>query len=239
MRNEETILAVEHLDAGYSGESVVRDILFVLKKGEILGLTGPNGAGKSTIVNAVSGLIRPSNGRILLQGNDVAGYHPRDLINRGVSALHQGDTTFEDLTVEENLAVAVSPLRLKRREFRRRLDEVATLFPILAPKMTDLVRHLSGGQQQITALASAFIRKPACLLLDEPTTGLAANVIEEFKKTLTTVASSGTAILLVEQNLNVLFDLAPRVMLLHAGRIRSYGTAAEIAAEPNFRAKSC
>lgn len=224
MTRPDPILAVEKLTAGYNVVPVIRDIDLQVGRGEAVALLGANGAGKSTLLKAVSGLIKPMSGTVTANGESVGGMGAEALVRKGLSHVAEGRRIFRRMTVEDNLAVGVSAMRLSRQERAQRFEEQYSLFPILAEKSRDLAGALSGGQQQMLAISQALIRNPDIIMLDEPSTGLAPIMIEEVFDKLTTIRAQGVSILLVEQVVERTLEFVDYGYLIQGGRIRFEGT---------------
>ena len=211
-----SILAVSNLAAGYGSIGVLRDVGFHIAEGEILGVLGHNGMGKSTLLKALSGAIRPSAGSIVFAGNDIAQEPPHVRARRGLGYVPQGRQIFPGLTVRENMAFAArasgAPLPI--------VDEMIGRFPRLQPIVDRAGGVLSGGEQQILALARCLCARPSLVLLDEPTEGIQPSIRDEIVETLLTLRRElGLSILLVEQNLKFMTDLADRVLHMEKGRL--------------------
>jgi branched-chain amino acid transport system ATP-binding protein len=213
-------LTVEHLDAGYGGTQVLRDVTLVVPTGTVVALLGPNGAGKTTLLRACAGLLAPTRGRILLAGDDVTGSEPHDLVRRGVCLVPEGRAVFPTLTVRENL-------RLFSDRATDTVDRAVTAFPLLARKVNQIAGTLSGGEQQMVALARAYLVEPSYVLLDEVSMGLAPKIVDEIFESLHVLTRTGTAMLLVEQYVHKALDMADLVYVLTKGSVSFAGEAAE------------
>ena len=228
-----TALTVTDLRAGYGPVQVLTGVSIDVAEAEVVVVLGANGAGKTTLLRAVSGMI-PVQGSVVVDGTEVAGRRPDELLRLGVAHVPQGRGTFNDLTVEENLRLG---------GFTRSADEVAEdterwldLFPRLRERREQLAGSMSGGEQQMLAIARALMSRPSLLLLDEPSLGLAPLVTRDvFDSIQSIVAELGTAVLVVEQNANLALGIADRGYVLETGTIVSSGTAAELSADDSIR----
>ncbi len=228
-----TALAVRDVQAGYGPVQVLTGVSLDVSAGEVVVVLGANGAGKTTLLRAISGMI-PVQGSVQLDGAEVAGRRPEDLLRLGVAHVPQGRGTFNDLTVDDNLRVG---------GFTRSADEVAAdaerwldLFPRLRERREQLAGSMSGGEQQMLAIARALMSRPSLLLLDEPSLGLAPLVTRDvFDSIQSIVAELGTGVLVVEQNANLALGIADRGYVLETGTVVSSGTAAELSADDSIR----
>ncbi|HEU4986186.1 MAG TPA: ABC transporter ATP-binding protein [Rhizobiaceae bacterium] len=228
MSRPEPILDIRDLTAGYNAIPVVQGISLAVGRGEAVALLGANGAGKSTVLRAVSGLIRPKGGEVLLNGENVAGTGAEALVRKGLSHVAEGRRIFRKLSVEDNLDLGLASVSLSRAEVQRRLEEQYSLFPILKQKARDPAGSLSGGQQQMLAISQALIRKPDVLMLDEPSTGLAPILIEEVFTKLDQIREQGVSILLVEQVVERSLEFVDYAYLIQGGRLIAQGSPAEL-----------
>ena len=213
----ELMLDVQQVSAGYGDLTILHGISLHIGKGEVVGLLGANGAGKSTLVRTISGHLRARSGRILHAGVDLVGLPPHRIPRQGVVAVLEARNLFGDMTIAENLALA-------RRNGRRRvprfsLEDVLGLFPIIREKYRAPAKLLSGGQQQMVAIARALLLQPDVLVLDEPSTGLAPRIIKDIVDVLQKLRSKGMSMLLVEQNVSMAAQLTDRAYVLSLGRI--------------------
>jgi branched-chain amino acid transport system ATP-binding protein len=213
----EPLLHVQGLRAGYGKVLVLHDVDFLVHPGEALALLGPNGAGKSTLLRTVSGLLSWSAGSVRFGGANLKGYSARDVARLGLVHVIEGHRIFSELTVHHNLLLA--GFDLSRAERARRVEEALTFFPELAAKRFDRGALLSGGQQQMLAVAQGIVRKPKLLMLDEPSAGLAPVLVDRVLAVATQLKSSGTAILLVEQLVEKSLKFADRVCALVQGKV--------------------
>jgi branched-chain amino acid transport system ATP-binding protein len=210
------LLDIASLSTGYGKISVLRGVDLKVGAGEVVALLGPNGAGKTTLLRAVSGLL-PWSGRVHFGGRDLAGTSPRDTVRAGLSHVIEGHRVFTQLSVLDNLLLAVYDL--PRRERATRVEEALTLFPEIAAKRHERAAALSGGQQQILAVAQGLVRRPRLLMLDEPSAGLSPVLVDRVLVVLQQLRQSGTAVLLVEQLIEKALALADRVYALARGSI--------------------
>ena len=212
----EPLLQVTGLSAGYGKIDVLRDIDLTVGEGEIVALLGPNGAGKSTLLRAVSGLL-PRTGCVRFGGRDLAGASPRDTVRAGLIHVIEGHRVFTQLSAFDNLQLA--GYALTRRERGRRVEEALAFFPEIAAKRQDRAGTLSGGQQQMLAVAQGLVGKPRLLMLDEPSAGLSPVLVDRVLAAAGKLRDAGTAILLVEQLIEKALALADRVYALARGTI--------------------
>jgi len=217
-------LEVTDLHAYYGGAHVLQGVDLVVAAGEAVSLVGRNGAGKTTTIAAIVGFVRPRAGSVLVSGNDLTGAAAHNVARAGVALVPQGRRVFSDLTVRENLVLAARPTSGGWDE-----DRVLDLFPSLARRLGNRGDQLSGGEQQMVAIARALLRNPTLLLLDEPSEGLAPKLVDEVGDALARLAATGLALLLVEQNLGLATRIGKRLYVMSKGRIVFTGTPAELA----------
>jgi branched-chain amino acid transport system ATP-binding protein len=228
------MLEVRGLHAGYGAVPVLRAIDFEARAGEVLLILGRNGAGKTTLLRAIAGFVKPSRGTVALEGRALAGLAPETIARRGLRLVLDGHRVFPRLTVADNLRLggAINPERARVPELT---EETLELFPILRDKYRSLARDLSGGQQQMLALAQAFIGAPKVLLCDEPSLGLAMAIMPPIMSFLKRWAARGAAIVIVEQQIDLALGVADRVLVLEQGEIALRGAAAELKADPRLK----
>jgi branched-chain amino acid transport system ATP-binding protein len=212
----EPLLHVTGLSAGYGNISVLNGIDLSVGAGEIVALLGPNGAGKSTLLKAISGLL-PRAGQIRFAGRDMGGAGPRDTVQAGLVHVIEGHRVFTTLTVFDNLLLA--GYGMPRPELAERVEEALAFFPEIAAKRSDRAVTLSGGQQQMLAVAQGLVRRPRLLMLDEPSAGLSPVLVDRVLAAMETLRKNGTAVLLVEQLIEKALALADRVYALARGSI--------------------
>ena len=219
-------LGIEGLEAGYEpGLPIVRGASLVVQPGEIVAILGPNGAGKSTLVKAVAGLVRISQGRITLHGQDITRVPAHRMVFEGLAFVPQTENVFVNLSVSENLELAAALVKADRRE---RLPPVYVMFPDLARQRHLPAGQLSGGQRQMLALARALITRPRVLILDEPSAGLSPKLVAQVFDKLREVRAGGVTVLLVEQNVQAALALADRAAVLVEGKERIVASSAEL-----------
>jgi branched-chain amino acid transport system ATP-binding protein len=228
----ETLLEVESLDVHYGAIQALRQVSFEAKAGEIVSLIGSNGAGKSTLLRAISGLLRPSAGRIRLRGADVTRAAPEAIVALGCSHVPEGRRIFANLTVLENLQMGAWPGRAPEAAG---LERVLTLFPRLGERLTQAGGTLSGGEQQMLAIGRALMAAPAVLLLDEPSLGLAPLLVRQIFEIVREIHAQGTTVVLVEQNAHQALRIAGRAYVLETGSLALSGPADELARDPRVR----
>jgi branched-chain amino acid transport system ATP-binding protein len=219
---------VEDLRVSYGAIEAVRGVSFEVPQGEVTCLLGPNGAGKTTTLYAIAGVLR-GRGRISLAGDDVSALSPDRRVRAGLVLVPEGRLLFPEMTVHENL-LAGAYLRLSRRrsELEGRLDDVMDLLPRLRERRRQAAGTLSGGEQQMLAIARALMSEPRLLMLDEPSMGLAPLVIEEILEIVRDLAARGTTILLVEQNVRLPLELGTRLHVLQTGRLVFSGDRTDV-----------
>ena len=220
-------LRLEHIDAYYGDSHVLHEVSLRLGEGRLLGLLGRNGAGKSTCMNVAMGLLAPRRGTVTVFGNEVAGRSPENIAACGVALVPQGRRIFKSLTVRENLVVAA-----RERNYGRHapwtLDTVFAMFPRLKERSSQMAAHLSGGEQQMLAIGRALMGNPRVLLMDEPSEGLAPQIVHEVMETIRKLKESGLSIVLVEQNPTLVFDVADDIVLLNTGQVAVVSTPAAL-----------
>jgi len=209
------MLEVKNLDVAYGHAKVLHDVSFSIEKGQMAFFIGRNGAGKTTLLKAIIGLLKPQNGSITYGGNEIAGISPEELYLQGMRYVGQEKKVFSNLTVRENLEIAAYA---SREPLDRALEKVTAIYPKLKSFLKIKAGQLSGGQRQILLVGRALVGDPKLLLIDEPTQGLAAVVIEEVAKILRELKDRVSAVI-VEQNLAVVKHLADRVYILKEGKV--------------------
>jgi branched-chain amino acid transport system ATP-binding protein len=212
------LLEVTGLRVAYGGINAVKGIDLVVRRGELVTLIGANGAGKTTTLKALAGLLHPAGGAVRYENEDVTGMPAHLLVRRGLALVPEGRGVFPRLTIEENLAMGAYA-RSDAAEIRADFERGYALFPRLAERRRQLAGTLSGGEQQMLAIARALMSRPRLLLLDEPSMGLAPIMVHRIFETIKQVASEGTTLLLVEQNAKVALEISHRGYVMESGRI--------------------
>ncbi len=222
------LLSVDRIRVTYGAVTALRDVSLDVRPGEIVAALGPNGAGKSTLLRTIAGVLRPQSGAITFRGAPLAGMTPEAVVRRGIALGPEGRHIFPALTVEENLVVG-GTTRSDRSEVRRDADGWLERFSILGQRRTQLAGTLSGGEQQQLAIARALMARPAMLLLDEPSLGLAPIVVDRIFALISELRADGVTILLVEQNVHRALEIADRAFVLTVGEVVASGPAGSLA----------
>ena len=217
-------LRIRDVDTYYGDSHVLHGVGFALAAGRLLGLLGRNGAGKTTCMSTIMGFLKPRRGSIMLFGEEVAGLAPEAIARKGICLVPQGRRMFRSLTVRENLEVA----RQARENGTWTLERVFTLFPRLKERHAQVAGSLSGGEQQMLAIGRALMGNPRVLLMDEPSEGLAPQIVAEVGRTIAQLKAEGLSIVLVEQNIKLTLDLADEVVIVNTGAVVFSGTADEV-----------
>ena len=217
-------LAIAGIDAFYGDSHVLHNVSFALKPGQLLGLLGRNGAGKTTCMSTIMGFLKPRNGTISLFGEPVAGFAPDVIARKGICLVPQGRRMFRTLTVRENLMVAAQPKKSDGGPGWS-LDRVFQIFPRLKERHAQVAGSLSGGEQQMLAIGRALMGNPRVLLMDEPSEGLAPQLVAEVGRTIAQLKAEGQSIVLVEQNIKLTLNLADDVVIINTGAVVFQGAA--------------
>lgn len=229
----ELLLAVDSLEVSYGAVRVLRQVSFAVNRGQIVALLGANGAGKTTILRAISGLVRVASGKVLLEGENLAGLPPHVIVRRGLALCQEGRRLFANLTVYENLVLGGYAREKASRS--KDLEWVLAAFPRLKERLRQRAGTLSGGEQQMVALGRALMSRPRLLLLDEPSLGLAPLLVAEVFRIINEVNTRGATILLVEQNAHAALNIADYAYVLENGRLVLEGTGQELLTHPHLQ----
>ncbi len=229
------MLRLEGVAAGYGGPPALQGISLEVHEGELVSLIGANGAGKSTTLKTISGLLSPSAGRILFEDAPIGGLSPREILARGIAHCPEGRRVFPHLSVRENLEMGAL-LRRDRAGIAADLDAMCDRFPRLRERLRQAAGTLSGGEQQMLAIARALMSRPRLLMFDEPSLGLAPTLVEQVFAIVREIRAAGTTVLMVEQNAMAALALSDRGYLLETGRVVRNGTGAELLASAEVRA---
>jgi len=215
------ILEAKKIRAGYGETEILHGVFVKVDEGEIVSIIGPNGAGKSTLLKTILGLLRPLEGKIILDAEDITGLDPHRIVRKGICYVPQTENVFPSLTVEENLEMGAF---IRTDDYKSRMKEVYGIFPHLKERRRDRAGKLSGGQRQMVAIGRALMLEPKVLLLDEPSASLAPRLVQLIFEKIHEINRSGVAILMVEQNTREALKLAHRAYVLAMGRNRFHDT---------------
>jgi len=228
-------LAVDDIDVHYGAVQALFGVSLQVQAGEVVSVLGGNASGKSTTLKSVLGLVRPSRGRILLEGRPIHGLSSPEVIDLGVASVPEGRRVFPEMSVQENLLMGAYPRRRSRDDIERDLQEVFASFPRLAERRRQAAGTLSGGEQQMLALGRAWLRRGKLVCIDEPSMGLSPRFVDLVYEVLFRWKAAGQTILLVEQNARIALELADRAYVLQHGHVILQGTAADLAADPSVQ----
>lgn len=228
------MLEVSGIQAGYGSAPVLSDVSLSVRPGEAVAVIGANGAGKTTLLRVLSGLLPASAGTMTMEGTSLRDIAPHRIIDTGIAHVPENRRLFPRLSVEDNLRMGAFP-SAARASFRERLDYVFGLFPRLKERRAQLAGTMSGGEQQMCAIARALMSRPKLILLDEPSMGLAPVIVQQVFDLVRRIRAEGYTVLIVEQNVRQVLKVADRGYLIEVGRIRASGTAAELLASSEVR----
>jgi branched-chain amino acid transport system ATP-binding protein len=221
------MLRLESVSAGYGRVGVLAGVSMEVRAGDFVCLVGANGAGKTTTLKTISGLLRPSAGRIVFDGQDIGGRKPQDILRLGIAHCPEGRRVFPHLTVQENLAMGAY-VRRDTAAVATDLERVLAHFPVLAERRRQAAGTLSGGEQQMLAIGRALMARPRLIMFDEPSLGLAPTVIETTFRIIGEIQKDGTTVFMVEQNAYMALRMATRAYVMETGRITREGPAREL-----------
>lgn len=230
----EPLLSVLDLSAGYGDVTVLWDVSLDVRQGEMVCIVGSNGAGKTTLLRTISGLVRSRRGSIRFDGRDLTNAAPDAVLSAGVAHVPEGRRLFKGLTVRDNLLLGAY-LRRDREAVERDLDRMFELFPILRERAHQDATTMSGGEQQMCAIARGIMSRPKLLMIDELSLGLAPRLVERLSEALVEINREGLTILLVEQDVMAAFELASRAFVIETGRVAMAGATATLSDDPAVR----
>jgi branched-chain amino acid transport system ATP-binding protein len=228
------MLTLENISVGYGAISALKGVSMRVEQGEVVTLIGANGAGKTTTLRTITGLLSPTEGRVMFEGAEISGTPTHQLVARGISMSPEGRGVFANLTVRENLQMGAY-LKHNKREIAEDLERGFQMFPRLKEREQQKAGTLSGGEQQMLAMARALMSRPRLLLLDEPSLGLAPLVVHTIFEAIDEIRGKGTTILLVEQNAHAALKHSDRAYVLETGRIVMEGPSKDLAADPRIK----
>lgn len=224
-----SLLEIRHLNAGYGRVQVLWDVDFAVEKDQIVALVGANGAGKTTLLRVISGMVSSWSGTIALEGRELAGCSIESIVDLGIAHVPEGRRLFSGLTVRENLLLG------GWRRKNTSLDWVVELFPALGERMSQIASTMSGGEQQMCAIARGLMSQPALLMIDELSLGLAPKLVDDIVARLPEVTGAGTAVVLVEQDIGTALSVSERAYVLETGRIGMHGSSTQLLADPRIQ----
>ena len=228
------MLEIRELSCAYGKVPVVHELTLEVNEGELVTLIGANGAGKTTTLKAISGILPAAGGRIVFQGEDVTGASAKAILSKGIAHCPEGRRVFPYMSVQENLDMGCY-LRSDGAEIGRDLERIFDRFPVLAERRRQMAGTLSGGEQQMLAIGRALMSRPKLVLFDEPSLGLAPNLVERTFEIVKEIQRQGTTVLMVEQNAYAALELCDRSYLLESGRVRLHGTGRDLLNNPHVK----
>ncbi len=228
------MLEVDNIHVSYDGVPALYGVSFRVEEGEIVSIVGSNGAGKSTVLRTISSLLRPTQGSIRMNGEDLTALRPHDVVLRGIAHVPEGRRLFNRQTIKDNLTLGAFTRR-SQADREEVLEQVYEVFPILKKRLGQLAGTLSGGEQQMLAIARALMSRPRLIMMDEPSLGLAPLVIKDIFRIIQEINAKGMTILLIEQNANMALKIADWAYVLETGRITLEGTGSDLLANPEVR----
>jgi branched-chain amino acid transport system ATP-binding protein len=228
------LLEATNLSVDYGGVHALRNVTVRVPDKGVVAIIGANGAGKSTLLKTIAGLIRPASGRVTLDGQDITALRPHERLDRGIVLCPEGRRLFPELSVADNIRMGAYRMR-DRQKFRQRLDFLHSIFPRVAERSSQIASSLSGGEQQMVAIARALISEPRILMLDEPTLGLAPKLILEVARLVQKLRSEGITVLIVEQNAKLALKISDTAFVLETGSVALEGSSSDLLSSEKVR----
>ncbi len=228
------MLETEQLCVDYGGVHALREVSVQVPDKKIVAVIGANGAGKSTLLKTIAGLVRSSKGTVRLDGRDLNALKPHERLDLGIVLCPEGRRLFPEMTVHENIRMGAYRMR-NSRQFKQRLEQLHAIFPRVAERHAQIASSLSGGEQQMVAIARAFVSQPRILMLDEPTLGLAPKLIHEVAKLVQTINAEGVTVVIVEQNARLALKISDQAYVLETGGVVLQGASAQLLQSDNVR----
>jgi branched-chain amino acid transport system ATP-binding protein len=228
------MLKLQGVSAGYGGTEIIRNISMEVNRGEVVTIVGANGAGKTTTLRTICGIVKPTSGTIEFEGNVISGLRSDQIVNVGLTMVPEGRQLFPFITVQDNLLMGAYK-RGARDVAAQRMEEVLEIFPRLRERLTQLGGSLSGGEQQMVAIARGLMANPALLMFDEPSLGLSPLLVSQVFDVIDRIVSMGTTVLIVEQNIVHTLKIAHRGYVLENGEVTLTGTGAELLENPHVK----
>jgi len=229
------MLRIENLTIKYDGITATRSISLNIENGKIIALIGNNGAGKTSTLKAISGLLTPTDGNIYFKNENITGFEPHEIARKGLIHIPEGRHIFPKLTVKENLIISSSSRTISKKNFSQEMDDILDRFKILKKRQRQIAGTLSGGEQQMLAIARGILQNPKLLMLDEPSMGLAPLIVEEVFEIIVDINKKGTTILVVEQNAQVVLSVADYGYVMEVGEIILEDNAKKLLNNPEVK----
>ncbi len=228
------MLKLEHMNAGYGKLGILWDVSLEVEEGEFVALVGPNGAGKTTTLRAISNIITPTSGKVIFDGEDIAHCTVQEIMKKGLSYITDDGSLFSGMTIQQNLKMGAYAIKDKDK-IKETYEKVLDMFPRLRERLKQNAGTLSGGERKMLAIARGLMSNPKAMLIDEPSLGLAPNIVLQVLETLKKLTQEGVSILLVEQNVNTTLQVADRAYVLEDGRVVLSGRSSELLASDHIQ----